>query len=201
MVAEGTSAAGSAASPPSDAPPFSSALPWWAQPFRALRHRNYRLYFLGQLVSVTGSWVQTTALMWLAFETTGQATTLRAGSVQPPAMDAIPLGFERDLIKSIAVGLTWNAKWTYNLFEFDDANLIWNGSGSEPVGNRIGVIDNRFRLRAEHVTDSKDVLILQHQLRLLKWRILLGNPLINRWRRHPDPVGLGLEQGNVTHFR
>src|SRR5438093_4122571 len=39
--------------------------------FRALRHRNYRLFFLGQMVSVVGSWVQLTALMWLAFRLTG----------------------------------------------------------------------------------------------------------------------------------
>src|SRR3954471_19606427 len=40
--------------------------------FRALRHRNYRLYFAGQLVSLTGSWVQTAALTWVAYELTGQ---------------------------------------------------------------------------------------------------------------------------------
>src|SRR5947209_12557252 len=40
--------------------------------FRALRHGNYRLYFAGQLVSLTGSWVQTTALTWVAYELTGQ---------------------------------------------------------------------------------------------------------------------------------
>src|SRR3954447_10126888 len=42
--------------------------------FRALRHRNYRLFFLGQMVSVVGSWVQLTALMWLAFHLTGTST-------------------------------------------------------------------------------------------------------------------------------
>jgi MFS family permease len=41
--------------------------------FRALRHRNYRLYFYGQLVSLTGSWVQTTALTWLAWDRTDKA--------------------------------------------------------------------------------------------------------------------------------
>jgi predicted MFS family arabinose efflux permease len=41
--------------------------------FRSLRHRNYRLYFLGQLVSLAGSWTQMTALMWLAQELTGEA--------------------------------------------------------------------------------------------------------------------------------
>src|SRR3954462_2384616 len=35
--------------------------------FRSLRHRNFRLYFSGQLISLTGSWVQTTALTWLAY--------------------------------------------------------------------------------------------------------------------------------------
>lgn len=38
--------------------------------FRSLRHRNYRLYFLGQIVSFTGSWMQSAALMWLVFDQT-----------------------------------------------------------------------------------------------------------------------------------
>jgi MFS family permease len=47
---------------------------WKLGTFRALRHHNYRLYFTGQLVSLTGSWVQTTALTWLAYDLTGQNT-------------------------------------------------------------------------------------------------------------------------------
>ena len=38
--------------------------------FRSLRHRNYRLYFLGQIISFTGSWMQSAALMWLVFDQT-----------------------------------------------------------------------------------------------------------------------------------
>jgi MFS family permease len=30
--------------------------------FRALRHRNYRLFFIGQMVSIVGTWMQATAL-------------------------------------------------------------------------------------------------------------------------------------------
>ena len=41
--------------------------------FRSLRHRNYRLYFIGQLVSLIGSWTQMTALMWLAHKETDSA--------------------------------------------------------------------------------------------------------------------------------
>jgi MFS family permease len=60
--------------PPSLMPPLSSAPPrWFAGTFRALRHRNYRLYFFGQIISLTGSWMQTTALMWLAFELTHES--------------------------------------------------------------------------------------------------------------------------------
>jgi MFS family permease len=41
--------------------------------FRSLRHRNYRLYFFGQLVSLVGTWMQNTALSWLAYELTGKS--------------------------------------------------------------------------------------------------------------------------------
>src|SRR5262245_64524755 len=46
-------------------------LPAVLSTFRALRHRNYRLFFVGQAVSLVGTWVQITALMWLAYELTG----------------------------------------------------------------------------------------------------------------------------------
>jgi MFS family permease len=42
-----------------------------ATTFRSLRHRDYRLYFSGQIVSVTGSWMQSTALMWFVYDHTG----------------------------------------------------------------------------------------------------------------------------------
>lgn len=35
--------------------------------FRALRHRNYRLIFTGQLVSMVGTWMQTVAQGWLVY--------------------------------------------------------------------------------------------------------------------------------------
>ncbi len=38
--------------------------------FRSLRHRNYRLFAAGQLVSVTGTWMQRVAQDWLVLELT-----------------------------------------------------------------------------------------------------------------------------------
>ena len=38
--------------------------------FRALRHRQFRVFWLGQAVSVTGLWMQTMALSWLVYRLT-----------------------------------------------------------------------------------------------------------------------------------
>src|SRR5215467_7195021 len=46
---------------------------WRVDTFRALRHRNYQLYFTGQFISVTGSWAQSAALTWLAYELTHES--------------------------------------------------------------------------------------------------------------------------------
>src|SRR5215831_10949467 len=42
----------------------------WRHTFRALRHRNYRLFFWGQLVSLVGTWMQQTAMSWFVYEIT-----------------------------------------------------------------------------------------------------------------------------------
>ena len=39
----------------------------------ALRHRNYRLYFIGQLISTIGTWMQSVAMPWLALQLTHDA--------------------------------------------------------------------------------------------------------------------------------
>jgi MFS family permease len=44
--------------------------------FRALRHRNYRLFFAGQLVSLVGSFLTLTATMWLVLRLTNNARML-----------------------------------------------------------------------------------------------------------------------------
>jgi MFS family permease len=43
---------------------------------RALRHRNFRLFWIGQLVSVLGSWMQSVAQAWLMHRLTGSAMML-----------------------------------------------------------------------------------------------------------------------------
>jgi len=43
---------------------------------RALAHRNFRLYFTGQAISILGSWIQQVALAWLVYRLTGSAALL-----------------------------------------------------------------------------------------------------------------------------
>jgi len=42
-----------------------------ARAFRALRHRNYRLFFAGQIVSLVGTWMTNTATVWLVYRLSG----------------------------------------------------------------------------------------------------------------------------------
>src|ERR1700733_6964529 len=44
--------------------------------FRALRHRNYRLYFFGQLTSLAGTWMQSAAQSWLGLKLTNSSMML-----------------------------------------------------------------------------------------------------------------------------
>jgi MFS family permease len=47
--------------------------------FRSLRrHRNYRIFFTGQLVSLAGTWMQNIALAWLVLELSGSALAVGA---------------------------------------------------------------------------------------------------------------------------
>ena len=44
--------------------------------FSSLKVRNYRLYFLGQAISMCGTWMQTVGQAWLVLKLTGSGTDL-----------------------------------------------------------------------------------------------------------------------------
>src|ERR1051325_809471 len=47
-----------------------------ARLLRALRHRNYRLYFAGQGISLVGTWLTQVATSWLVYRLTGSTLLL-----------------------------------------------------------------------------------------------------------------------------
>ena len=66
----------------------------WQSAGRALRHRNFQLFFSGQLISLVGTWMQTVAQSWLVYRLTGSGLLL--GSVgfasQIPVFLVAPIG-------------------------------------------------------------------------------------------------------------
>src|SRR6202790_2051841 len=65
-----------------------------AATFRGLRHRNFQLFFGGQLISLIGTWMQNVAQAWLVYRLTGSSLVL--GSVgfasQIPVFLVAPIG-------------------------------------------------------------------------------------------------------------
>lgn len=66
----------------------------WPEALRALRHRNYQLFFSGQLISLVGTWMDQVAESWLVYRLTGSSLLL--GTVafcgQIPVFLMAPIG-------------------------------------------------------------------------------------------------------------
>jgi MFS family permease len=80
--------------PPADREAVAERGSRWQVAGRALRHRNFQLFFSGQLISLIGTWMQSVAQSWLVYRMTGSALLL--GSVgfasQVPVFLFSPLG-------------------------------------------------------------------------------------------------------------
>lgn len=61
---------------PEATPPLEPTPPHGRGTFRALGSRNFRLYFAGQVVSASGTFLQATAIGWLVFQLTHSAASL-----------------------------------------------------------------------------------------------------------------------------
>jgi MFS family permease len=70
-------------------PPAAERRSRWRMPtmLRALRHRNYRLFFFGQLISLTGTWMQSVAQGWLVLSLTDSPLLLGLTT----AMNSLPV--------------------------------------------------------------------------------------------------------------
>jgi MFS family permease len=61
---------------PATAGPGVAGMGRAAAAFRALRHRNFKLFFGGQIISLVGTWMQTVAQAWLVYRMTGSSVLL-----------------------------------------------------------------------------------------------------------------------------
>lgn len=81
----------------------------WPQAFSAFAHRNYRIFFFGQIVSLVGTWLQSTAEGWLVYQLSGSSVALgfiRFATMLPFALLALWGGIvaDRHSKRSILLG-------------------------------------------------------------------------------------------------
>ena len=101
---------------------------------RAFRYRNYRLYFGGQGISQTGSWMQQVAMGWLVFRLTGSAFYLGvvAFFAQVPVIFMSPLAgvladrWDRMRIMLVAQTLAMVQAFVLAFLMFNRAIVPWH---------------------------------------------------------------------------
>ena len=89
--------------------------------FIALRHRNFRLFWFGQLISLVGTWMQTIGQSWLVLELTHSALWLGVvGALQflPVMLFALFGGVLADRLPKRKVFL-------HAISRYDPSNYIW----------------------------------------------------------------------------
>ena len=112
------------APPPAVNPPVDG----WRKVFTALRHRNFRLFFWGQLISLIGTWMDKTAEGWLIYRLTGSKVLLgviAAAGTAPMIFFSFWGGSIADRLpkRSILVVTQTCAM----LLAFTEACLVWSG--------------------------------------------------------------------------
>jgi len=71
----------------------------WRVAFRSLRHRDFRYFWIGLIVSVTGTWMQMAAQQWLVYDLTGSSLYLGivgACGALPMLLFTLPAGVIAD---------------------------------------------------------------------------------------------------------
>ncbi|HLH55471.1 MAG TPA: MFS transporter [Verrucomicrobiae bacterium] len=100
----------------------------WRKTFASLRHRNFRLFFGGQLISLIGTWMQNTAQGWLVYQLTGSKILLgvvaAAGSA-PMMLLSVWGGSVADRHSKRRIVLFTQTGMM--LFAFIFAALVWSG--------------------------------------------------------------------------
>jgi MFS family permease len=117
-----------------------------AQTLRSLQYRNYRIYFIGQGLSLVGTWMQQVAMAWLVYRMTGSAWWLGivgfAGRI--PVLPLAPIGgvvadrFSRKRILYITNGVAAAQAVLLGVLVLTGAVQVWHVIA---LAMLLGVID------------------------------------------------------------
>jgi len=100
----------------------------WRKPIHLLRHRNFRLFLFGLVISQTGSWMEAAALGWLAYHLTGSTLLLgevSAAGTAPMVIFAMWGGWIADHYPKRSILLVTQVAWTVTAFAI--FLLTWAG--------------------------------------------------------------------------
>jgi MFS family permease len=100
---------------------------------RAFRHRNFRLFYAGQAISLIGTWIQQIALSWLVYRTTGSGFLLGLVTFcsQIPMLLFLPLAglfsdrYDRRRLMVVAYVLAMVQAIMLGLLTLNGAIRIW----------------------------------------------------------------------------
>lgn len=120
---------------------------------RALRHRNYRLLFVGQLISVCGTWMQITAQGWLILRLTNSPLWLgliAAAQALPVLLLSLPAGALADkapkrtlLLATESVAMI--SALLLALLLFSGQIQVWHVLVAALIGGTMSAVENTAR--------------------------------------------------------
>ncbi len=121
--------------------------------FSALRVRNFRLYFTGQIVSVSGAWMQRVAQAWLVLDLTGSGTAVGGLTALQflPLLLAAPFGgvvadrVDKRRLLFLTQSLAGLTAATLGLLVLTDRVELWMVYGLALVLGMVGAFDNPAR--------------------------------------------------------
>ncbi|AMR27420.1 MFS transporter [Hymenobacter psoromatis] len=139
-----------------------------SEAFRALRNRNFRLFFAGQSLSLLGTWMQKTAVSWVVYAQTHSKLMLGVSvfaTLFPSALFSLLGGVVTDryaryrvLLATQVLSLAQAALLALAVF-FDKQDAVWEIIGLSAVLGIINAFDvpARQSLVYELVADKQDL--------------------------------------------
>lgn len=97
--------------------------------------------------------------------------TTVAPNLTAPHSDIFRAGAQREVIPDVAAGLDFTAKFTRNLYDFDETNIIFDEDGYSYIGRSDGDLIKDYRLRTPDIArrDYYDVNLYLNRYFVRRW--------------------------------
>ncbi len=73
-------------------------------------------------------------------------------NVTAPHADEFVIGAQREVVQDMALGASFMARFTRNIYDYDETNLIWDDDGYDVLGTSDGYLRSIYRLRTADIS-------------------------------------------------